>query len=54
MTRTVKAAVLLLCLSLCALGLILSLKGDAREFSPETEFLPVENPQPSRGVGLRV
>jgi hypothetical protein len=55
MKRTVKAAVLLMCISLCAFGLFLLPKTDpAQEVSPGTELLPVKNPRSHRGIWLRV
>jgi hypothetical protein len=54
MTRTVKAALVLLILSLCALGAIFSPKETIKEREPNTWLVPVNNVQPQRGVWLRV
>jgi hypothetical protein len=54
MTRTTKAALLFVCFSLCALGAVLSPKGNAQNSRPKTQVVPVNNHQPHRGVWLRV
>jgi hypothetical protein len=54
MTRTIKTAVLLVCLSLCALGLILSPKGKREDREQSTQVVPVNNHKPTRGIWLHV
>ena len=55
MTRTIKAALLVSILSVCALAAIFSpneTKKNDRE--SKTQVVPVNNPQPHRGIWLRV
>jgi hypothetical protein len=52
MRRSIKAAFLLLVFSVCALGVVFSPKGTAKEREPETQLLPVNNRAPHR-VWLR-
>jgi hypothetical protein len=52
--RIIKALVLVTCLSLCALGLIFSPAEHGEKMPPKTQFVPVRNHQPARGVWLRV
>jgi hypothetical protein len=54
MNRSAKILVLLVSLSLCAIGGILSPKENAKESEPKTQIVPVNNHQSQRGVWLRV
>ena len=55
MTRTIKAALLVSILSVCALAAIFSPNETAKDDrEPQTQFVPVNNPQPHRGIWLRV
>ena len=54
MTRIIKAVVLVICLSLCALGAIFSPAEHAEDTASKPQFVPVRNAQPARGIWLRV
>jgi len=54
MNRSAKILVLLVSLSLCAIGGILSPKENAKESEPKTQIVPVNNQQPQRNNWLRV
>jgi len=55
MTRTIKAALLFSILSLCALAAIFSPNETAKDDrESKTQVVPVNNPQPHRGIRLRV
>jgi hypothetical protein len=54
MKPTTKAALLFVCFSLCALGAVLSPKGNAQDPRRKSDLLPVNNHQPHRGIWLRV
>jgi hypothetical protein len=54
MTRTTKAAVLIIIFALCALGAIFSPGEVALDHKSKTQVVPVNNRQPQRGVWLRV
>jgi hypothetical protein len=54
MKLVTKAAILFVCALSCALGLFFSRGENAQKAAPETRLLPVNNPQPHRGPGLRV
>jgi hypothetical protein len=54
MTRTIKAAILFICISTCALAVVFSPRETASETLPQTQILPVKNQQPHRGIWLRV
>jgi P pilus assembly chaperone PapD len=54
MTRTTKAALLIVCFSLCALGAVLSPTRNALDPQRKNEMLPVNNRQPHRAIWLRV
>jgi hypothetical protein len=53
-TRTIKAALLLIILSLCALGAVFAPREPARERDSKMRVTPVNNHQPHRGIWLRV
>lgn len=54
MTRTIKAALLLLVFGLCALGAIFSPKEESQNREQPTQVVPVNNNQQHRGIWLRV
>jgi P pilus assembly chaperone PapD len=54
MTRSTKAALLLVCFSLCALGAVLSPTRNPQDSQRKSEMLPVNNQQSHRGIWLRV
>jgi len=54
MTRTIKAAVLLMCILVCTLGAFFSPQETAPDRASKTQVLPVNNRQPHRGAWLRV
>jgi hypothetical protein len=54
MTRTIKAALLVSLLSLCALAAVFSPREPARERDSKTQVTPVNNHQRHRGIWLRV
>ncbi|MEY2547866.1 MAG: hypothetical protein QOD64_448 [Verrucomicrobiota bacterium] len=54
MTRTIKAALLVFLLSLCALAAVFSPREPARERDSKTQVTPVNNHQRHRGIWLRV
>jgi hypothetical protein len=53
-TRTIKAALLLILFSLCALGAVFAPREPARERDSKMHATPVNNHQPHRGIWLRV
>jgi len=55
MKLTTKATLLFLCFMVCALGAVLSPKGNAKdERASHTQVVPVDNHQRHRGIWLRV
>jgi hypothetical protein len=54
MTRTIKAAVLLMCFLVCALAAFFSPKDTAKDTETRTHVVPVNNQQSHRGIWLRV
>ncbi|MEY2571936.1 MAG: hypothetical protein QOJ87_149 [Verrucomicrobiota bacterium] len=54
MTRTIKAALLVSLLSLCALAAVFSPREPVRERDSKTQVTPVNNHQRHRGIWLRV
>jgi len=54
MIRTIKAALLFLVFALCALGAIYSPREGVPDRELKTRIVPVNNPQPDRGIWLRV
>ena len=54
MTQTIKAALLFVVFSLCAIAAIFAPKEPAVDRESKTHVIPVNNHQPRRGVWLRV
>ena len=54
MTRTIKAAVLLMCFLVCTLGAFFSPQDAAKDPETRTQLVPVKNQQSHRGFWLRV
>jgi hypothetical protein len=54
MTRTIKAAVLLMCFLVCAVAALFSPKDTAKDTETRTQLVPVNNQQSHRGIWLRV
>jgi hypothetical protein len=54
MNRSAKIFALLVCVSLCAIGAVLSPKENAKEEESKAQIVPVNNDQPHRGIWLRV
>jgi hypothetical protein len=54
MNRSAKILALLICISLCTIGVLLSPKQTAKDGESKTQIVPVNNQQSHRGVWLRV
>jgi hypothetical protein len=52
MTRTAKLVILVVCVSLCGGGAILSSKGKTENVRPRPNAVPIHNRQPQPGVWI--
>jgi hypothetical protein len=54
MNRSAKILALLICVSLCTIGIIRSPKENVKDGGSKTQIVPVNNQQPQRSNWLRV